>query len=126
MTQAQLIKKYMFIFSMFLYYDNICKVMVKNYVYNKATLLGLFMFATAIFSFIGFNDIYAQSTTGNQSSASTNGGNQSSSSANQTETLGTLANLTGSDQSIISKDQSISNPNNTLGNSLATNEFQSY
>ena len=49
--------------------------MAKNYINNKAIFIGLFMFATAVFSFTGFNDIYAQTTTGNQSS-----GNQSSAS----------------------------------------------
>jgi hypothetical protein len=88
--------------------------MAKNYINNKAISIGLFMFATAVFSFTGFNDIYAQTTTGNQSSA------------NQSETLGTLANQTGSDQGIISNDTSISNPSNNLGNSLGTNQFQSY
>ena len=88
--------------------------MAKNYINNKAISIGLFMFATAVFSFTGFNDIYAQTTTGNQSSA------------NQSETLGNLANLTGSDQGIISNDTSISNPSNNLGNSLGTNQFQSY
>jgi len=72
------------------------------------------MFATTVFSFTGFNDIYAQTTSGNQSSG------------NQSETIGTLANLTGSDQGIISNDTTISNPSNNVGNSIGTNEFQSY
>jgi len=88
--------------------------MAKNNIYNKAISIGLFMFATSVFSFIGFNDIYAQTTTGNQSSG------------NQSETIGTLANLTGSDQGIISNDTTISNPSNNIGNSIGTNEFQSY
>ena len=88
--------------------------MAKNNIYNKAISIGLFMFATSVFSFTGFNDIYAQTTTGNQSSG------------NQSETIGTLANLTGSDQGLISNDTSISNPSNNVGNSLGTNEFQSY
>jgi hypothetical protein len=88
--------------------------MAKNYINNKAISIGLFMFATAVFSFTGFNDIYAQTTTGNQSSG------------NQSETINSLANLTGSDQGIISNDSSISNPNNNVGNSLGTNQFQSY
>ena len=100
--------------------------MAKNYSHNKATFLGLFIFAAAISGFVGFDDTYAQTTTGNQSSASANGGNQSSSSANQTETIGTLENITGSDQSIIRNDTNISNPSNNIGNSLGTNEFQSY
>jgi len=88
--------------------------MAKNNIYNKAIYIGLFMFATTIFSFTGFNDIYAQTTSGNQSSG------------NQSETIGTLANLTGSDQGIISNDTTISNPSNNIGNSIGTNEFQSY
>lgn len=88
--------------------------MAKNYINNKAIFIGLFMFATAVFSFTGFNDIYAQTTTGNQSSG------------NQSETINSLANLTGSDQGLISNDTSISNPSNNVGNSLGTNEFQSY
>ena len=88
--------------------------MAKNNIYNKAIYIGLFMFATTVFSFTGFNDIYAQTTTGNQSSG------------NQSETIGTLANLTGSDQGIISNDTTISNPSNNIGNSIGTNEFQSY
>jgi hypothetical protein len=88
--------------------------MAKNYINNKAISIGLFMFATAVFSFTGFNDIYAQTTTGNQSSG------------NQSETINSLANLTGSDQGIISNDTSISNPSNNVGNSLGTNQFQSY
>jgi len=88
--------------------------MAKNNIYNKAIYIGLFMFATTVFSFTGFNDIYAQTTSGNQSSG------------NQSETIGTLANLTGSDQGIISNDTTISNPSNNVGNSIGTNEFQSY
>ena len=88
--------------------------MAKNYINNKAISIGLFMFATAVFSFTGFNDIYAQTTSANQSSA------------NQPETINSLGNLTGSDQGIIRNDTSISNPSNNLGNSLGTNEFQSY
>ena len=51
--------------------------------------------------------------------------NQSQEFPNNTETVGDLENLTGSDQSVIANDTSISNPNNTLENSLATNENQS-
>jgi hypothetical protein len=52
--------------------------------------------------------------------------NQSQEFPNNTETVGNLENLTGSDQSIIGNDTTISNPNNNLDNSLATNENQSY
>ena len=51
--------------------------------------------------------------------------NQSQIFPNNTETVGDLQNLTGSDQSIIGNDTTISNPNNDLDNSLATNENQS-
>ena len=51
--------------------------------------------------------------------------NQSQQFPNNTETVGDLENLTGSDQSVIGNDTTISNPNNDLDNSLATNENQS-
>jgi len=51
--------------------------------------------------------------------------NQSQQFPNNTETVGDLENLTGSDQSVIGNDTTISNPNNNLDNSLATNENQS-
>jgi hypothetical protein len=51
--------------------------------------------------------------------------NQSQEFPNNTETVGDLENLTGSDQSIIGNDTTISNPSNDLENSLATNENQS-
>jgi hypothetical protein len=51
--------------------------------------------------------------------------NQSQEFPNNTETVGNLENLTGSDQSVIGNDSTISNPNNDLENSLATNENQS-
>lgn len=86
------------------------------------TLLSLFIFATIGFTYIGLNEVMAQANTttaSNQTSGNTTG-------TNQTETLKQFEKLTGSDQNIISKDRSISNPNNTLGNSLSTNQFQSY
>jgi len=52
--------------------------------------------------------------------------NQSQEFPNNTETVGDLENLTGSDQGLMGNDTTISNPNNTLVNSLATNENQSY
>ncbi|MGN6614567.1 MAG: hypothetical protein ACTHKC_05965 [Candidatus Nitrosocosmicus sp.] len=86
------------------------------------TSLSLFIFATIGFTYICLNEVMAQAnttTSSNQTSGNTTG-------ANQTETLKQFEKLTGSDQNIISKDRSISNPNNTLGNSLSTNQFQSY
>ncbi len=73
------------------------------------SIVAIFILATAIMTYIGYNEVLAQ-TTGNQTAG----------------TLNSLGNLTGSDQGIMSKDSTISNPNNTLGNSLATNQYQSY
>ena len=88
---------------------------------KKTIVVAIFIAAAAIMTYIGYNEVMAQST-GNQTAA----GNTQEQNQSQAETLNSLGNLTGSDQSIMSKDKSISNPNNTLGNSLATNEFQSY
>jgi hypothetical protein len=85
---------------------------------KKTLVVAIFIAAAAIMTYVGYNEVMAQST-GNQTAAGT--ANQS-----QAETLKSLGNLTGSDQNIMSKDKSISNSNNSLGNSLATNEFQSY
>jgi hypothetical protein len=101
--------------------------MENKYFDKKTIVVAIFIVAAAaIMTYIGYNEVVAQPTgnqttagTGNQTTAGT--GNQS-----QPETLASLGNLTGSDQSILSKDKSISNPNNSLGNSLATNQFQSY
>jgi hypothetical protein len=93
---------------------------------KKTIVVAIFIVAAAaIMTYIGYNEVMAQSTA-NQTAAGTS--NQTAGTANQSqaETLASLANLTGSDQTIMSKDKSISNSNNTLGNSLATNEFQSY
>ncbi len=80
------------------------------------SIVAIFILATAIMTYIGYNEVLAQTT-----------GNQTAETGNQTaETLNSLGNLTGSDQGIMSKDSTISNPNNTLGNSLATNQYQSY
>jgi hypothetical protein len=93
---------------------------------KKTIVVAIFIAAAAIMTYVGYNEVMAQPTgnqtgsgTGNQTGSGT--GNQS-----QSETLASLGNLTGSDQNIMSKDKSISNSNNSLGNSLATNEFQSY
>jgi hypothetical protein len=93
---------------------------------KKTIVVAIFIAAAAIMTYVGYNEVMAQPT-GNQTAAGT--ANQTAAgTANQSqaETLASLGNLTGSDQNIMSKDKSISNSNNTLGNSLATNEFQSY
>lgn len=84
---------------------------------KKTIVVAIFIVAAATMTYIGYNEVMAQPT-GNQTAGT---GNQS-----QAETLNSLGNLTGSDQSILSKDKTISNPNNSLGNSLTTNQFQSY
>ena len=105
---------------------------MENKHYDKKVVAGaVFILAAAIMTYIGYNEVMAQSTgnqtaagTGNQTAAGT--GNQTTQFLNQAETLKSLENQTGSDQSIMSKDKTISNPNNSLGNSLGTNQFQSY
>lgn len=51
--------------------------------------------------------------------------NQSGINMSAPETAGELENLTGNNTQILENDTSIGNPNNTLLNSLATNENQS-
>jgi hypothetical protein len=108
--------------------------MGNNHSDKKTLAVAIFIAAAAIITYVGYNEVMAQSTgnqtaagTGNQTAAGT--GNQTAAGTgnqSQAETLKSLGNLTGSDQNIMSKDKSISNSNNSLGNSLATNEFQSY
>ncbi len=98
---------------------------------KKKVLIAIFFLAAAIMTYVGFNDVFAQQLSGNQS-ASASGNQSASASGNQSqfikhaETLKKFENLTGSNQKFFTNDKSISNPNNTLGNSLATNQYQSY
>jgi hypothetical protein len=80
--------------------------------YKKAIFGLIFMLGAVIINGIS-NNAMAQTE------------NQSQQFPNNTETVGDLENLTGSDQSVIGNDTTISNPNNDLDNSLATNENQS-
>ncbi len=108
---------------------------MENKLFNKKTIVvAIFILAAAIMTYVGFNEVFAQPS-GNQSAATTASGNQSAAttaSGNQSqfikhaETLKKFENLTGSNQKFLTNDKSISNPNNTLGNSLATNKYQSY
>ena len=85
---------------------------------KKTIVVAIFIAAAAaIMTYIGYNEVMAQPTA-----------NQTAGTANQSqaETLKSLENITGANQGILSKDKTISNPNNSLGNSLATNQFQSY
>jgi hypothetical protein len=80
--------------------------------YKKA-IFGVIFVIGAIIINGAFNNAMAQTE------------NQSQLFPNNTETSGELGSLLGSDQSIMTNNTSISNPNNTLENSLATNENQS-
>ncbi len=98
---------------------------MENKLFNKKTIVvAIFILAAAIMTYVGFNEVFAQST-GNQSAATIASGNQSQF-IKHAETLKKFENLTGSNQKFFTNDKSISNPNNTLGNSLATNQYQSY
>ncbi len=98
---------------------------MENKHFNKKTLvIAIFILVAAIMTYVGFNEVFAQSTV-NQSAATTASGNQSQF-IKHAETLKKFENLTGSNQKFFTNDKSISNPNNTLGNSLATNKYQSY
>ncbi|MER5175433.1 MAG: hypothetical protein ABJB76_07925 [Candidatus Nitrosocosmicus sp.] len=97
---------------------------MENKFFNKKTIVvAIFILVSAITTYVGFNEVFAQSS-GNQS-ATTASGNQSQF-IKHAETLKKFENLTGSNQKFFTNDKSISNPNNTLGNSLATNKYQSY
>jgi hypothetical protein len=81
--------------------------------YKKAIFGVIFMLGAVVLNGIS-NNVMAQTE------------NQSQVFPNNTETVGDLGNLTGSDQGLMANDTAISNSNNTLENSLATNENQSY
>ena len=84
---------------------------------HKKTLAVAIIFALgALMTNIAFNDAIGQGTVENQSTVF----------PNNTETDQDLSTLEGSDSGILSNDTNISNTNNTLENSLATNENQSY
>jgi hypothetical protein len=87
---------------------------MENNLYKK-TIVGVIFVLGAILTNISFDNILAQPVVENQSAAF----------PNNTETIQNLENLTGSDQSLLSNDTAISNPNNTLESSLATNQYQS-
>ncbi|MBA3750748.1 MAG: hypothetical protein H0X03_07675 [Nitrosopumilus sp.] len=87
---------------------------MKNNLYKK-TLVGVIFVLGAVLTSISFDNVLGQQVLENQSTVF----------PNNTETIQDLENLTGSDQSILANDTTISNPNNTLENSLATNQNQS-
>ncbi len=89
---------------------------MENKPYIKTVAVAFIFAIGAIMTSIAFNDAVGQGVVVNQSTVF----------PNNTETVQNLENLTGSDSAILANDTNISNPNNTLENSLATNEKQSY
>ncbi len=86
---------------------------MENKIHKKTLVVALVFAIGAIMTNIDFNNATGQD-------------NQSTVFPNNTETVQNLGSLEGSDSGILSNDTNISNPNNTLGNSVATNENQSY
>jgi hypothetical protein len=140
--------------------------MENKHFYKKTLVVSIFILAAALVTFVDYNIVLAQSTSGNQTAASTSGnqtaastsGNQTaaSTSGNQagaltpyspgphsnpatntpfnqsklnpsnTETIKSFAQLNGNNTQFFTKDKSISNPHNNVGNSMGTNSFQSH
>ena len=88
---------------------------MENKVYKKTLTVALIFAVGALMTNIAFNSAVGQGVVENQSTAF----------PNNTETAQDLGNLEGSDTAILANNTGISNPNNTLENSLATNENQS-
>jgi hypothetical protein len=132
-------------FSIFLYYTNTFKVMEDKHFYKKTIVVAFFILASAIMIYIGYNEVMAQSSSGNQSAASNAAGpltpyspgphsnpsintpfNQSKLFPNSTETIKSFDKLNGNNSQFFTKDKSISNPKNTIGNSLSRNSYQNH
>lgn len=88
---------------------------MENKVYKKTLTVALIFAVGALMTNIAFNTAIGQGVIENQSTVF----------PNNTETAQDLENLEGSDSAILANNTDISNPNNTLENSLATNENQS-
>ena len=88
---------------------------MENKVYKKTLTIALIFAVGALMTNIAFNTAIGQGVIENQSTVF----------PNNTETAQDLENLEGSDSAILANNTDISNPNNTLENSLATNENQS-
>ncbi len=123
-----------------------------NHFYKKTMVVSIFILAAAILTYIDLHEASAQSS-GNQSASS---GNQSASSGNpsgptvpyssgshsnpllntpynqskifpnNTETIKSFDKLNGNNTQFFTKDKSVSNPNNSLANSLGTANFQNH
>ncbi len=88
---------------------------MENKVYKKTLTVALIFAVGALMTNIAFNTAVGQGVIENQSTVF----------PNNTETAQDLENIEGSDSAILANNTDISNPNNTLENSLATNENQS-
>jgi hypothetical protein len=88
---------------------------MENKTYKKTLIIALIFAAGGIMTNMAFNNAIGQGAVENQSTLF----------PNNTETAQDLETLAGSNTAILDNDTNISNPNNTLENSLATNENQS-
>ncbi len=116
-----------------------------NHVYKKTMIVSIFILAAAILTYIDLNEASAQSS-GNQSVSSGNPSgptvpyssgphsnpllntpyNQTKIFPNNTETIHSFDKLKGNNTQFFTKDKSVSNPNNSLANSLGTANFQNH
>jgi hypothetical protein len=120
---------------------------MKNKNFNKKnTIVAIFILATVIVTYIGYNEVLAQPvSSGNQSTASNAAGpltpyspgphsnpsintafNQSKLFPNNTETIKSFAQLNGNNSQFFTKDKSVSNSKNTMGNRLSKNYYQNH
>src|SRR3954447_8121985 len=104
--------------------------------YRKVLLGAIFILAATIMTYIVYNEVYAQSTT-NKTAVNPAGPtvpyspgpssnpqlyppfNQSKIFPNNTETGKSFDKLNGNNTQFFTKDKSISNPHNSIGNSLS-------
>jgi hypothetical protein len=133
---------------MLLYYDIIFVIMENKPSHNKVLLVTIIITVAATISYIGYHEVFAQSSnqsSGSKSSAVSNQAgpnvpynpapssnphlyppfNQSKIFPNNTESIKSLNNLTGSNTPFL-KGKPLSNTNNSIANSLSTNSFQSH
>ena len=111
--------------------------------YKKALLGAIFILAATIMTYIVYNEVYAQSTASKTAinpagptvpyspGPSSNPQlyppfNQSKIFPNNTETVKSFNKLNGNNTQFFTKDKSVSNTNNSLVNSLSTNNFQNH
>ncbi len=88
---------------------------MENKVIKKTLTVALIFAVGALMTNTAFNTAIGQGAIENQSTAF----------PNNTETIQDFESIEGNDSAILANNTDISNPNNTLENSLATNENQS-